>query len=161
MSKTVHCNCKSGCKTKRCVCLKNDEACDENCGCINCKNPLNGIIIITDEVKKEVVKIIDRFNKEVLDNSPCNYYPRFKHDHLYIDRGDYGHSPAPICSLKYTGKMDKWKFAIFKYSIMYYDPDEFFFPGIQHVDGTIEGALKAGMEAYNVSHRSISFGTFQ
>jgi len=43
MSKTVNCNCKSGCQTKHCVCLKNNEPCDENCGCINCKNPLNNM----------------------------------------------------------------------------------------------------------------------
>jgi len=150
MSKTVHCNCKSGCQTKRCVCFKNDEPCDENCGCINCKNPLNGIVIIPDKVKKEVIKIVDRFNNKILSNYPCSYHTRFKHDYLYLDREDYGNSPSPICCLKYTGKMDKWEFEIFKYSIMGYDPYECFFPGEEHVDGTIEGALKAGMEAYHM-----------
>lgn len=33
---------------------------------------------------------------------------------------------------------------------MGYDPYECFFPGEEHVDGTIEGALKAGMEAYHM-----------
>ena len=41
--KTVQCNCKSGCQTKRCVCFKNNEPCDDNCGCIECQNPLNDI----------------------------------------------------------------------------------------------------------------------
>jgi hypothetical protein len=45
--------------------------------------------------------------------------------------------------------MDKWEFAIFKYSAETYDPGEWFFPGSQHVDGTIEGAMKAGLEAYS------------
>ncbi len=43
MKKTVHCKCKSGCVNRRCVCLKNNEPCDENCKCIGCKNPLNGV----------------------------------------------------------------------------------------------------------------------
>jgi hypothetical protein len=43
MDKTVHCNCKTGCQTKRCKCFKNNEPCDEKCGCIDCKNPLNGV----------------------------------------------------------------------------------------------------------------------
>jgi len=43
MPKTVHCNCKSGCTNRRCACLKNNEPCDENCGCVNCRNPLNGV----------------------------------------------------------------------------------------------------------------------
>jgi len=43
MVKTVHCNCKTGCQTKRCKCLKNNEPCDEKCGCNDCKNPLNNV----------------------------------------------------------------------------------------------------------------------
>jgi len=43
MEKTVHCKCKSGCSNRRCVCLRNNEPCDESCGCSNCENPLNGM----------------------------------------------------------------------------------------------------------------------
>ena len=45
MEKTVYCNCKSGCNNKRCVCLKNNEPCDDKCKCVDCKNPLNGVDI--------------------------------------------------------------------------------------------------------------------
>jgi hypothetical protein len=43
MSKREHCQCKSreACRNKRCACLKNDEACGGNCGCVSCGNPLN------------------------------------------------------------------------------------------------------------------------
>ena len=43
MNKTMYCKCKSGCKNRRCVCLKNNESCDENCACTECHNPLNGL----------------------------------------------------------------------------------------------------------------------
>jgi len=43
MEKNKQCNCKSGCQNRRCVCLKNNEPCDENCGCTTCLNPLNGV----------------------------------------------------------------------------------------------------------------------
>ena len=43
MKKNYNCNCKSGCKNKRCICLKNKEPCDNNCNCEKCKNPLNGV----------------------------------------------------------------------------------------------------------------------
>ena len=46
--------------------------------------------------------------------------------------------------------MKDWEFAIFKWSSEEYDSDEWFFPGSQFVDGTIEGAMKAGLEAYPV-----------
>lgn len=48
----------------------------------------------------------------------------------------------------YTGAMDGWEFAIFKYSDERYDPDEWFIPGSEHIDGTVEGAMRAGLEAY-------------
>ena len=69
--------------------------------------------------------------------------------HKFLDRYDYG-NPGPICRLTYTGKMNKWEFAIFKWSSETYDPDEFFFPGAELVDGTIVGAMLAGLEAYPV-----------
>jgi hypothetical protein len=31
-----------------------------------------------------------------------------------------------------------------------YDPTEWFFPGSAEVDGTVTGAMKAGMEAYKI-----------
>ncbi len=45
MEKTVDCKCKSGCENRSCVCLKNNEPCDDDCKCVDCKNPLNGVDI--------------------------------------------------------------------------------------------------------------------
>jgi hypothetical protein len=47
MEKNVHCNCKTGCTNRRCICARNDEPCDDKCGCVDCKNPLN-----PEEIKK-------------------------------------------------------------------------------------------------------------
>lgn len=43
MEKEKQCNCKSDCTSRRCACFKNNEPCDESCGCTQCKNPLNGV----------------------------------------------------------------------------------------------------------------------
>jgi len=43
MTKYEQCNCKSGCQNNRCSCFNNNEPCDENCGCIDCHNPLNDV----------------------------------------------------------------------------------------------------------------------
>jgi hypothetical protein len=51
---------------------------------------------------------------------------------------------------QYTGELTKWEFAIYKYSNGAYDPSEWFFPGAEYIDGTIEGAMKAGLVAYPV-----------
>ena len=103
---------------------------------------------IPDEVKEEVDGIVERFNREVLKKSGCAYVPRYVRRYVYLDRKYRRGTPSPICRLKYTGRMNDWAFAIFKYSSERYDPGEWFFPGSELVDGTVEGAMKAGMEAY-------------
>ena len=101
---------------------------------------------IPDEVKTEVAAIVEHFNTTAIRNPLCVYVPRYKGKFLYLDRQDYGRR-SPICRLEYTGKMEGWSFAIYKYSDERYE-EEWFFPGSEHVDGTLEGAMKAGLEAY-------------
>jgi hypothetical protein len=99
------------------------------------------------EAREEALRVIARFNQEMLAESECRYIPRFKGKYLYVDREDFG-SVGPICRLEYNRRKRLWEFAIYKYSDDCYDPEEWFFPGSDLVDGTIEGALKAGMKAY-------------
>ena len=102
---------------------------------------------IPQEVKKRVDEIVRDFNLRVIKDANIYYVTRYRGSYLYIDRVEYGRR-GPICRLKYTGKMDGWEFAIYKYSDERYDADEGFFPGAEYVDGTVEGALMAGLQAY-------------
>ena len=111
------------------------------------------------EIQAEVQKCVDTFNskhfKKILPRlrmllgakGNAGYTVRFKGKFLYLDRGDHN-KPSPICRLTWTGAMDKWEFAIYKYSDEHYDPEEWFFPGSEKVDGTVTGAMEAGMAAY-------------
>jgi len=101
---------------------------------------------IPDEIKAQVEEIIRDFNSKVL-NPDYYYVARYKGNYLYLDLYKYGRV-GPVSRLKYTGKMDDWEFAIYKYSDERYDPDEWMFPGSGHVDGTVEGAMRAGLKAY-------------
>ena len=103
---------------------------------------------IPDDIKAQVNEIVARFNEGSGDPT-CFYAARFRGSYLYLDRSDFGRI-GPICRLKYTGDMNNWEFAIYKYSSGRYDPDEWFFPGDEYVDGTIEGAMMAGLHAYPV-----------
>lgn len=107
------------------------------------------IASIPEDVKKDVEATVKRFNRENSARDDCYYLARFRGKHCYLDRADYGQL-GPICRLTYTGKTQDWEFAIFKWSSERYDPDEWFFPGSELVDGTIEGAMRAGLEAYPV-----------
>ena len=100
--------------------------------------------IIPDNVRKKVANIVEQFNN----NSDIEYISRFQGKFLYLDRYDYG-KKIPTCRLQYNGDFNNWDFAIFKWSSESYDPNEFLFPGGELVDGTIEGAMRAGIEAYS------------
>jgi hypothetical protein len=102
---------------------------------------------IPADVRQRAEEAVERFNQEVLGGGGVRYVPRFKGQYLYLDRQTSG-SAGPICRLKYTGAFDRWEFAIYKYSSGSYDAHEWFFPGSEQVDGTIEGALRAGLAAY-------------
>jgi hypothetical protein len=102
---------------------------------------------IPQEVKKQVDQIVEEFNQRVLSNPNIYYLTRYRGRFLYLERFNYGRS-GPICRLEYTGSLDNWDFAIFKYSNERYDPEDWFFPGAGQVDGTVAGAMKAGLEAY-------------
>lgn len=102
---------------------------------------------IPDDIKQAAIDSVEHFNRTVMEAPQCSYVPRFKGRYLYLDRSDFGKS-GPICRLTYTGDLAQWDFAIYKYSDGVYDPTEWFFPGAEDVDGTIEGAMRAGLKAY-------------
>ena len=104
-------------------------------------------IPIPDAIKTQVADRIAAFNQVVLQDPNIFYQPRYQGAFLYLDRSDYG-QVSRICRLTYTGTLDRWEFAIYKYSDARYDPDEWFFPGAEQVDGTLEGAMRAGLAAY-------------
>jgi hypothetical protein len=120
------------------------------------------------EIQAEVQKLVDEFNRKHFNqvdfrlhtnlnvrSHHSGYSARFKGKFLYLDRSD-GAMLSPICRLTWFGAMDKWEFAIYKYSDGHYDPDEWFFPGIEKVDGTVTGAMEAGMEAYPIQRKKLS-----
>jgi hypothetical protein len=113
------------------------------------------------EIQEEVQRLIDEFNNSELKESTSllsafffkkikrGYSARFKGKFLYLDRTDR-HEPLPICRLTWNGQLGNWDFAIYKYSNDKYSPEEWFFPGEEFVDGTVTGAMKAGMIAYEI-----------
>lgn len=102
---------------------------------------------IPEGIKAQVDEIVKDFNRKVIRDPNYFYVARYKGEYLYLDRYDYGRF-GPICQLKYTGSIQGWEFAIYKYSKDSYDSDERMFPGSDLIDGTIEGAMKAGLQAY-------------
>ena len=106
--------------------------------------------IISKEIQQQVSDLIDTYNKKTFKGSAdFMYIPKFNGNFLYLNRKEFD-KISPVARLKYSGNIKKWEFAIFKWSSESYDPDEWFFPGVQYVDGTVEGAMKAGLDAYPV-----------
>jgi hypothetical protein len=104
-------------------------------------------IRIPNKVRAEALGIMEKFNQKRLAKTGYRYVPRFRGKYLYLNREDFG-SVGPICRLEYLGGKKGWYFAIYKCSTEKYDEEDWFFPGNKCVDGTVEGALEAGMQAY-------------
>ena len=102
---------------------------------------------IPDDVHAKVEVRVTQFNREVVKDPHRYFSVRFRGKYVYFDRDDYGYI-GPRARLTYTGDQEKWEFAIYKYSDERYDPNEWMFPGAEHIDGTIEGALRTAMAAY-------------
>ena len=103
---------------------------------------------IAPEIKEQADAIVARFNAETLKNKPyAHYVTTYRGAFLYLGH-QRGGKFWPVCRLKYTGDMEKWEFAIYKYSDERYDPEEWFFDGAGEVNGTIEGAMRAGLKVY-------------
>jgi hypothetical protein len=103
--------------------------------------------IISEQVITQVEEIVADFNRKIIRDPNRYYVTRYRGRYLYLDRRDHGFV-SQVCRLEYTGSIDKWRFAIFKYSSLRYDPDEWIFPGGEYVDGTVVGAMRAGIDAY-------------
>ena len=103
---------------------------------------------IPEDIKAQVEDIVAQFNRTVIRNPGAFFVTRYRGQYLYLDRFSYSRKARPRGRLTYTGDMNKWEFAIYKYSDERYDPDEWMFTGAGHLDGTVEGALKACMAAY-------------
>ena len=101
---------------------------------------------VPQDIRAQVEAIVTRFNRTVVRDRRTCFSARFRGRWVYLDRDGYGFV-GPRGRLTWTGDMDHWEFAIYKYSDERYDPDEWF-DGMGHLDGTVEGALRACMEAY-------------
>jgi hypothetical protein len=78
---------------------------------------------IPDDVTREMEAVVQRFNQENSGCDDCYYEAQFRGPYCYLHRADYGRL-GPICRLTYTGTMNGWEFAIFKWSSERYDPNE-------------------------------------
>ena len=103
---------------------------------------------LTPEIRQQADAIVARFNVEPLKNKPyARFVTNYRGANLYLGHERHGKF-WPVCRLTYTGDMEHWEFAIYRYSDERYDPDEWFFTGAEELDGTIEGAMRAGLQAY-------------
>lgn len=78
-TKSVSCNCKGRCDSRRCKCLKSGQPCGEDCKCSDCQNPLNGMDVtnMSDCAigNAEKVGALTAGQLESLISLPCGHDP--------------------------------------------------------------------------------------
>ncbi len=73
-----------------------------------------GTTRISDVVKTQGADRITAFNRAVVQDPHVYYLPRDRGAFRYLDRCDYG-QVGRIGRLTYTGSLDRWEFAIYRY----------------------------------------------
>lgn len=122
---------------------------------------------ISEDIKKEVLQIVESFNVEHRSSFEMTFRGTFVYlakleeqpmAHIFRQmiaqktgippiQGDMA-IETKLGRLKYNGQMNNWDFAVFKNRKKVYDSDDCVFSGAEELDGTIEGALRAGRELY-------------
>lgn len=102
------------------------------------------------EIQSAIGARVQAFNRKYLAKSESKYLVQIRGKFIYLMYHNVDGSFDNVCRLIYSGDVEDMDFAIFKYSSEKYDPDEFSFSGRNHVNGTIEGAMKAGLKAYPI-----------
>ncbi len=104
---------------------------------------------ISLEIQSKIKEKVDAFNQKHLTKVRAKYTPRISGKFIYLDRMVTAGN-GKICRLIFDGDLENMDFAIYKYSTETYDPKCWLFPGQTYVDGTLEGAMQAGLEAYPI-----------
>lgn len=104
---------------------------------------------IPKDLIQEINDIVDKFNSNIYKDNEAKFIPVVKDSYLYLKR-EVNVNLESVVRLEYTWDMKNWDFAIYRYSTETYDDCDIFFPGDEYIDGTIEGAMKAGSETYPI-----------
>jgi hypothetical protein len=88
------------------------------------------------------------FCKNELARARYRFFTDARGKFIYLIRVSSDGSLQRLGRLTYEGDTENMEFAIFKSRTGKYDSKERSFPGSQHLNGKIEGALKALVEAY-------------
>lgn len=105
-------------------------------------------IKIPEDVKEAVIQRVQAFNKA----HKTQFQVEFKGKYCYLSKihATYWSRAADtkLGRLEWSGDIDKLEFVVFRYSREIYDPNEYLFPGREDLNGTIEGAMRAGFKLY-------------
>jgi hypothetical protein len=99
-------------------------------------------------IQSELGDRANDFCQKKLPGAKYKYCPDARGKFIYLVKISSNGSFQRLGRLTYEGDSENMEFAIFKFNSGKYDPKERWFPGSQHLNGTIEGALKALIEAY-------------
>jgi len=102
---------------------------------------------IPHRLQIEIDRIRTAFNLRVLREEELRYVAQFRSGYLYL-LYDTPDGVEPFCRLEFTGDMNRWDFSVYRSTSKRFHPPAQSFAGNAFLDGTVEGALKAGVVAY-------------
>ncbi len=101
---------------------------------------------IPQEVKTQLEQEVTTFNQTKLAKASFTFDIITRGKHIYLNVHHQGGPTYKLGRLGYEGDVTDMEFVVYKYSSERYAPEEMFFPGTEHLNGTIQGAMKAGLK---------------
>lgn len=98
-------------------------------------------------IQSELYDRANIFLRKVLPKVSWRFFPDCRGKFIYLRRGMIDGSVQNLGRLIYSGDPENMPFAIYRYRTEKYDSKGDFL-GAHHLDGTLEGAMKAVLEAY-------------
>ncbi len=106
-----------------------------------------GDYFIPIEIQGDLQNRADIFREDFVPKVSWRFIADARGKFIYIRRYMSDGSRQNLGRLRYSGDVNQMTFAIYKYKTEKYELKADFF-GASHLDGTLEGALRAILEAY-------------
>lgn len=101
---------------------------------------------IPKNIMDQTIEAVKKFNEKQFLEGDMEYLANIDGKYVYL-KMRRKKSLSPIARIEFTGDPKGWKFAVYNPSTESFSEDAKF-PGAEYIDGSVEGAMKAGVSAF-------------
>jgi hypothetical protein len=101
---------------------------------------------IPKKITEQAAEAVRKFNEKQFLEGDMEYLYTIDGKYVYL-KMRRKKNISPIARIEFTGDPKAWKFAVYNPATESFSENTEF-PGVEYIDGSIEGAMKAGVSAF-------------